>query len=177
MNIKSSAGKFVRGISVNRLLLAVLMGLLLGIAFARVDDSNTGGLFAFFTSIGFFGFAILLHVVNRIRFWFYIFFGIEWLLIPIGAAIAADRSSGSGFGGVAEGIAEGLLLALTIPIGIIGCIVFLFMAYKNRNEQGATVRVKSDIPAQIRELVKLRDEGILSQEEFDAKKADLLSRM
>ena len=69
------------------------------------------------------------------------------------------------------------MLALTIPIGIIGCIVFLFMAYKNRNEQGATVRVKSDIPAQIRELVKLRDEGILSQEEFDAKKADLLSRM
>ena len=38
---------------------------LLGIDFARVSGpSKTGDLFAFFTSIGFFGFAILLHLVD-----------------------------------------------------------------------------------------------------------------
>ena len=179
MNIKSSAGKFVRAIRVNRLLLAVLMGLLLGLAFARVDGSaKAGDLFAFFASIGFIGFAILLHVVNRIRFWFYIFFAIEWALIPVGTGIAAAKFSGTGWSGIGGGIGQGLLLALTIPIGIIGCIVFLFLAYKNRNEQGAAIKNNEpDVPSQIRELAKLRDEGILSQEEFESKKADLLSRL
>jgi hypothetical protein len=34
-----------------------------------------------------------------------------------------------------------------------------------------------DVPAQIRELAKLRDDGLLTSEEFAAKKADLLARM
>jgi hypothetical protein len=34
-----------------------------------------------------------------------------------------------------------------------------------------------DIPDQLRKLGELRDAGILTQEEFDAKKTDLLSRM
>jgi hypothetical protein len=33
------------------------------------------------------------------------------------------------------------------------------------------------IPEQIRELAELRDQGILTSEEFDAKKADLLARL
>ncbi|MFC1906038.1 SHOCT domain-containing protein [Chloroflexota bacterium] len=78
---------------------------------------------------------------------------------------------------MAGGIGQGIVLAITIPIGVIGCIVFLFLAYKNRNEQSIAEKVASDIPAQIRELVKLRDDGILSQEEFESKKTDLLSRM
>jgi hypothetical protein len=34
-----------------------------------------------------------------------------------------------------------------------------------------------DIGTQIRQLAQLRDEGLLTQEEFDAKKADLLAKM
>src|SRR3954452_4241828 len=34
-----------------------------------------------------------------------------------------------------------------------------------------------DVAEQIRKLASLRDEGLLSSEEFEAKKADLLSRM
>jgi hypothetical protein len=35
----------------------------------------------------------------------------------------------------------------------------------------------TDVPGQIRKLAELRDAGILTAEEFDAKKADLLARM
>lgn len=34
-----------------------------------------------------------------------------------------------------------------------------------------------DIPDQIRKLAKLKDDGIISSEEFEAKKAELLSRL
>jgi hypothetical protein len=37
--------------------------------------------------------------------------------------------------------------------------------------------VAPSIPEQIQKLAELRDAGILSEEEFTAKKADLLSRM
>jgi hypothetical protein len=41
----------------------------------------------------------------------------------------------------------------------------------------AEMQVTADIPAQIEKLAGLRDKGILSDAEFEAKKTDLLSRM
>jgi Short C-terminal domain len=35
----------------------------------------------------------------------------------------------------------------------------------------------ADIPAQIEQLARLRDQGLLTAEEFERKKADLLERM
>lgn len=43
---------------------------------------------------------------------------------------------------------------------------------------GATAEQSSvDIPSQIAQLAQLRDQGILSDSEFDAKKAQLLDRL
>ncbi|HEY6678594.1 MAG TPA: DUF4429 domain-containing protein [Actinomycetota bacterium] len=43
--------------------------------------------------------------------------------------------------------------------------------------QGPSLSQEPDLGEQIRKLAALRDEGILSDDEFQAKKADLLSRM
>ncbi len=50
---------------------------------------------------------------------------------------------------------------------------------KFRSVQDEAVQEKlcRDIPTQIEKLAALRDKGIISHEEFDTKKADLLSRM
>jgi hypothetical protein len=42
---------------------------------------------------------------------------------------------------------------------------------------GAPIPAMVDIPAQIQKLADLRDAGVLTSEEFEAKKADLLARM
>jgi hypothetical protein len=39
------------------------------------------------------------------------------------------------------------------------------------------VAISEDVPAQIRKLADLHDAGIVTDEEFAAKKADLLARM
>ena len=39
------------------------------------------------------------------------------------------------------------------------------------------INTEIDIPAQIRKLFLLIDEGILTEEEFNSKKSDLLSKM
>jgi Short C-terminal domain len=63
-----------------------------------------------------------------------------------------------------------------------------FLALRDEIEQAITARSAPPQPAapppvapnpveQIQQLASLRDQGILSQEEFDAKKSELLSRM
>lgn len=39
------------------------------------------------------------------------------------------------------------------------------------------VQTGQDIPEQIKKLAELRDQGVISVEEFEAKKTDLLDRM
>jgi len=49
---------------------------------------------------------------------------------------------------------------------------------ERRTENVSAPRLaQEDIPAKLRQLAELRDQGILTAEEFDAKKTDLLSRM
>ena len=171
-------GRIIQRISGKRLLLAIILALFLGFVFMRIDGaSRAGAMFAFFTAVGFAAFAIMLHLIDRVAFWFCIAMAVVWALLPVGAAIAAERFSGSGFPGIGGAIGQGLILAITIPIGIIGCIIFLAIAFRKYAGQVTARANSSDIPTQIRELDKLRDDGILSQEEFEAKKADLLSRM
>jgi len=45
------------------------------------------------------------------------------------------------------------------------------------NEEVASPADEGDVPSQIRRLAELRDQGILTEEEFDSKKHDLLDRM
>jgi len=165
-------------ISAKRLLLALILGLFLGIVFLRIDGaSRSGAMFAFFFAVGFVAHSVMLHLVDRVAFWFCIAMAVEWALLPVGAAIAANRFSGSGFAAIGGAIGQGLVLAITIPIGITGCIIFLALAFRKYSGQGFKKPDTLDIPAQIRELVRLRDDGILSEDEFEAKKAELLSRM
>jgi hypothetical protein len=44
-------------------------------------------------------------------------------------------------------------------------------------EVSAAAQAQPDIADQIRKLAELRDAGILTSEEFEAKKADLLERL
>ncbi len=46
-----------------------------------------------------------------------------------------------------------------------------------QHQNAAEAKVQDDVTEQIRKLGELRDEGVLTDEEFEAKKADLLSRL
>lgn len=49
--------------------------------------------------------------------------------------------------------------------------------YVNSHAGQTTTQTQPDIPEQIRKLAELKDAGILSEAEFDAKKGELLARM
>ena len=46
-----------------------------------------------------------------------------------------------------------------------------------KKSEGGAKPVADDIPAQLEKLAKLKEAGILTEEEFNAKKADLLAKM
>jgi Short C-terminal domain len=49
--------------------------------------------------------------------------------------------------------------------------------FKKAESTAPSSPAADDIPAQIRKLAELRDQGILSEDEFTAKKTELLSRL
>jgi Short C-terminal domain len=49
--------------------------------------------------------------------------------------------------------------------------------YIASHHQGSARAGEPDIPAQIEKLGQLRDQGLITADEFEAKKADLLERM
>ncbi|MFC1979120.1 hypothetical protein ACFLVP_03940 [Chloroflexota bacterium] len=111
-------------------MLAAVFGIFLGIVFSRIDGPyRVGNMFAFFSILGFVGFSIVLHIIGRVGFWFCLAFAIEWALLPIVTGIVANQWRGSGFSGIGGGIGQGLLLALSIPVGIIGFITFIILAF------------------------------------------------
>jgi hypothetical protein len=56
--------------------------------------------------------------------------------------------------------------------------VAIFRRLISNSQQSKTVNpITLDIPDQIRKLAQLKEQGILTQEEFESKKKDLLSRM
>ncbi len=170
--------RIIKQIRIKRLILGAILGVFLGIVFARIDGPvRVGNMIGFFSIVGFVGYSILLHVINRVGFWFCLVFAIEWALLPIVTGIVANQWSGSGLSGIGGGIGQGLLLALSIPVGIIGFITFIVLAFVKYRKRGVVKSAGLDIAEQIRELAKLKDEGILTQEEFESKKTDLLSHI
>ena len=123
-------GEVIQKIRVRRLILAAILGVFLGIVFARIDGpARVGNMFAFFSIIGFVGYSVLLHIISRVGFWFCLAFAIEWALLPLVTAVVANQWRGSGFSGIGGGIGQGLLLALSIPVGLIGFITFIVLAF------------------------------------------------
>lgn len=75
-------------------------------------------------------------------------------------------------------IAAGVLLV--VGVGLFGAITAVITSQiLTRAQEKAHVRehLTADIPDQIRKLGDLRSEGLLTLEEFEAKKAELLARM
>ena len=122
-----------------RIIGAVLLAFLLGIVGAIIAAQGKGGdLFGFFFLVGLVVYSILLlRVVKRVGFWFSLFFAIEWALLPVAAAINSGQDRGVGCAGIAGAIGAGILLAITVPIGAIGFLVFLALAFfKFRKQKG-----------------------------------------
>jgi hypothetical protein len=49
--------------------------------------------------------------------------------------------------------------------------------FTKSNSSSAQIQEEVDIPSQIRKLSALKDEGILTEEEFNTKKSELLNKM
>lgn len=98
----------------------------------------------------------------------FLLFALLWAAIPMvaGASIASSREQ-----------SVGLALLLTFFLGWLGLIIVFLM---QKPEVVETVREHvsrletPDVADQIRKLGKLRDEGLLTDDEFAAKKAQLL---
>ena len=118
-------------------LLAIILALLLGILGNLVaEEDHEGQLSAIFFVVGLVGFSILLIKVQRVGFWFCLSYAIEWALLPVTVAINASQDKGVGCAGVATAIASAVLLAITIPVGAIGFLIFLLLAlfvFRKRN--------------------------------------------
>lgn len=67
---------------------------------------------------------------------------------------------------------EILLVNILLGWTIIGWIVALFWAIRKTAE-----RASSGIPGELLKLAELKDSGVITDEEFQNKKTDLLSRM
>jgi uncharacterized membrane protein len=124
---------------------AVFLAFLLGIVGTLIAEQGKGGdLFGFFFLVALVVYSILLlTVVKRVGFWFSLFFAIEWALLPVAAAINSGQERGVGCAGVAGAIGAGILLALTIPIGAAGFLVFLalaFFKFRKQNQEGGNQR-------------------------------------
>jgi hypothetical protein len=108
------------------LVLAVLLAII-GAILAGVGQENT--LFAIFFWVGLIGFAVLFLKVQRVGFWFCLSCAIEWASLPVAAAINTTQPvKEAGCAGIIAAIGTVLLLAITIPIGAIGFVLFLLLA-------------------------------------------------
>jgi len=108
------------------LILAVLLAII-GAIVAGVGQENA--LFAVFFWVGLIGFSVLFLRVQKVGFWFCLSYAIEWALLPMAAAINTMQPvKETGCAGVVAAIGTVLLLAITIPIGAIGFVLFLLLA-------------------------------------------------
>jgi len=121
---KRFPGRFFKALA-----LALAMAALLGILGATIaEQGSEGTLLAIFFFVGLVAFTIILFKVERPGFWFSLLFAIEWALLPVAAAINTVQVRETGCSGFAAAIGATLFLALTIPIGALGFIIFLVLA-------------------------------------------------
>jgi hypothetical protein len=112
---------------------AIVLALLLALMLAAIGailatEGQENALFAILFWVGLIGFSILFLKVQRVGFWFCLSYAIGWALLPISALINTRQVEAAGCAGVIGAMAAVVFLAITIPLGAIGFIVFLLMA-------------------------------------------------
>ena len=126
---------------------AVLLAFI-GAIVAGVGQENA--LFAVFFWLGLIGCSVLFLRVQRVGFWFCLSYAIEWALLPVAAAINTTQSvKETGCAGVVAAIGTVVLLAITIPIGAIGFVLFLLLALLVfRKKKPLTAKPTTEKPSQ-----------------------------
>ena len=120
--------------TVAKVLKAIVLALILAILLAIIGtivagEGQENALFAIFFWVGLIGFSVLFLKVQRVGFWFCLSYAIEWALLPMAAAINTTQPvKETGCAGVVAAIGTVVLLAITIPIGAIGFVLFLLLA-------------------------------------------------
>ncbi len=125
---------------------AALLAFLLAVVGGLMARQESGGdLLAFLFIAGLVVYSIvLIKLVNRVGFWFCIVFAIEWALLPMAAAVNASQVKGTGCAGFGAAIAGAVLLGVTIPVGAIGFLVFLALAFFVFRKRGEELAVDRD---------------------------------
>ena len=116
-----------------KLLKAIALALILALTLAVIGailatEGQENVLFAILFWVGLIGFSILFLKVQRVGFWFCLSYAIGWALLPISALINTRQVEAAGCAGVIGAMAAVVFLAITIPLGAIGFIVFLLLA-------------------------------------------------
>ncbi len=90
---------------------------------------------------------------------------------------AAENQGGGGSAGIGVGLGAGMTMA-NMMMGSMQQNQNQNQQNQNQNQQGGgQQQSQEDVLATIEKLAKLKDAGALTQEEFDAKKKDLLSKL
>jgi hypothetical protein len=109
--------------------LALLLALLLAVIGAILaTDGQENALFVILFWVGLIGFFILFLKVQRVGFWFCLSYAIGWALLPISALINTRQVEAAGCAGVIGAMAAAVFLAITIPLGAVGFVLFLLLA-------------------------------------------------
>jgi hypothetical protein len=120
--------------SLTKVLKAIVLALILAILLAFIGaivagEGQENALFAVFFWVGLIGFSVLFLNVRRVGFWFCLSYAFEWALLPIAAAINTTQPvKDTGCAGIVAAIGTVLLLAITVPVGAIGFVLFLLLA-------------------------------------------------
>lgn len=110
-------------------MLALLLALLLAVLGAILaTEGQENVLFPILFWVGLIGFTILFLRVQRVGFWFCLCYAIGWALLPISALINTRQVEAAGCASVIGAMAAVVFLAITIPVGAIGFILFLLLA-------------------------------------------------
>ena len=112
------------------IVLALLLALLLAVIGAILaGEGQENALLAIFFLVGLIGFSVVFLKVQRVGFWFCLSYALEWALLPIAAAINTTQPvKETGCAGIVAAIGTVLLLAITVPVGAIGFVLFLLLA-------------------------------------------------
>ncbi len=137
-----------------RLLKAIALALILAILLAIIGtiiagEGQENALFAVFFCVGLIGFSIVFLKVQRVGFWFCLSYAIEWALLPMAAAINTTQVKGTGCAAFAGAIAATVFLAITIPVGAIGFVLFLLLALLVfRKKKSHSPKPTAEVPGQ-----------------------------
>ena len=141
--------------SLTKVLKAIVLALILAVLLAIIGATVAGvgqenALFAVFLWVGLIGFSVLFLKVQRVGFWFCLSYAIEWALLPMAAAINTTQPvKETGCAGVVAAIGTVVLLAITIPIGAIGFVLFLLLALLVfRKKKPHTAKTTTEEPSQ-----------------------------